>query len=40
MINQFRRSPARSENVCFVNNKQASLAVIAAVFCFTHALHN
>ena len=37
MINELAPSPARSENVYFANNKQASIAVFTAVFCFTHA---
>ena len=37
MINELARFPTRSENVYFVNNEQASNAVFAVVFCFTHA---
>ena len=40
MINELARSPTRPENVYFANNKQASIAVFTAVFCFTHAEHN
>ena len=40
MINELGRFPTRSENVCFVNNEQASVAVFTAVFCFIHAEHN
>ena len=40
MINEFGRSPTRSENVYFANNEQVSIAVLTAVFCFTHAEHN
>ena len=40
MINELAPSPARSENVYFANNKQASIAVFTAVFCFTHAEHH
>ena len=37
MINEVAGSPTKSENVYFANNKQASIAVFTAVFCFTHA---
>ena len=37
MINEVVGSPAKAENVYFANNEQASIAVFAAVFCFTHA---
>ena len=37
MINELAGSPTRPENVYFANNKQASIAVFTAVFCFTHA---
>ena len=37
MINEFARSPTRSENVYFANNEQA---VVTAVFCFTHVKHH
>ena len=40
MINELARFPTRSENVYFVNNEQASIAVFAVVFCFTHAEYN
>ena len=40
MINELAPSPARSENVYFANNKQASIAVFTDVFCFTHAEHH
>ena len=40
MIIELARFPTRSENVYFVNNEQASIAVFAAVFCFTHAKHH
>ena len=40
MINELRHFRARSENVYFANNKQASTAVFTAVFCFTHAEHH
>ena len=40
MINELAGSPTRSENACFANNEQASIAVFAAVFCFTHAEHH
>ena len=40
MVNELARCPTRSENDYFVNNKQASIAVFTAVFCFTHAEHN
>ena len=39
MINKLERCPTRSDNVYFVNNKEASLAFTAA-FCFAHAEHN
>ena len=39
MINELVRSPTRSQNVYFANNKQASIAVFTGVFCFTHAEH-
>ena len=39
MINELAGSPTRSENVYFSNNKQSSIAVFTAVFCFTHAVH-
>ena len=37
MINEVAGSPTKSENVYFANNKQASIAVFTAVFCFTYA---
>ena len=40
MITELVRSPTRSENVYFVNNEQASIAVFTAVFCFSHAKYN
>ena len=40
MINELAGSPTRPENVYFANNKQASIAVFTAVFCFTHARHH
>ena len=40
MINELVGSPTRSENVYFVNNEHASIAVFTAMFCFTHAEHN
>ena len=40
MINELRHFLARSENVYFANNKQASTAVFTAVFCFPHTEHN
>ena len=40
IINKLGRCPTRSDNLCFANNKQASLAVFTVVFCFTHAEHN
>ena len=35
MIDKFGCYPYRSENVNFANSKQTSMAVFAAVFCFT-----
>ena len=40
MINELSASPTRSENVYFANNKQASISVFTAVFCFTHVEHH
>ena len=40
MVNELGRSPTRSENVYFPNNEQVSIAVLTAMFCFTHAEHN
>ena len=39
IINELGRCPTRSDNVCFDNNEQASLAFTAA-FCFAHAEYN
>ena len=39
MINELARFPTRSDNVYFASNKQASIRVFTAVFCFTHAEH-
>ena len=40
MINELARSPTRSENDYLANNEQASIAVFAALSCFTHAEYN
>ena len=40
MINELADSPTWSENVYFANNEQASIAVVTAMFCFTHAEHH
>ena len=40
MINEVAGSPTKSENAYFANNEQTSIAVFAAVFCFTHAEHD
>ena len=40
MINELAGSPNRTENVCFANNEQTSIAVFTAVFSFTHAEHH
>ena len=40
MIYEIAGSPARSQNVYFANNEQASIAVFTAVFCFTYAKTN
>ena len=40
MITKLARSQTRSENVYFANNKQASIAVFTAVFCFANAVYN
>ena len=40
IINKLAGSATRSENIYFANNKQASIAVFTAVFCFTHAEHH
>ena len=39
MINGLARFPTRLDNVYFANNKQASIALFTAVFCFTNAEH-
>ena len=39
IINEVGCCPARSDNVYFANNEEASLAFTAA-FCFAHAKHN
>ena len=39
MINELARFPTRSDNVYFASNKQASIRVFTAVFCFTPAEH-
>ena len=38
MINELARFSTRSDNVCFANNEQASIAVFTASF--THAEHH
>ena len=40
MINELALFPTRSGNVYFANNKQASISVFTAVFCFTNAEHH
>ena len=40
MINKLGPCPAKSHNVYFDNNEQASTTVLTSVFCFTHAEHN
>ena len=40
MFNELGRWLTRLENVYFVNNEQALIAVFIAVFCFTHAEHS
>ena len=40
IVNKLGRCPARSGNVYFANNEQASLAVFTAAFCFAFAEHN
>ena len=40
MINELRPCPTTSKNVYLINNKEASIAVFRALFCFTHAEHN
>ena len=39
MINEMS-CPTRSDNACFANYEQTSVAVFIAVFCFAHAEHN
>ena len=39
MINELAHFLTRSDNVYFANNKQASIRVFTAVFCFTYAEH-
>ena len=40
MINELACFPARSENVYFANNEQASILVFTVVFCFALAEHH
>ena len=40
MINELVPFPTKSGNVYSANNKQASIAVFTAFFCFTHAEHH
>ena len=40
MIIEVAGPPARSGNVYFANNEEASTAVFIAAFCFTHAEHH
>ena len=40
IINELGRYSTRSDNVCFVNIAQASIAVFTAAFCFAHTKHN
>ena len=40
MINELACFPTRSDNVYFVNHKQASIAVFTTVFYFTRAKHH
>ena len=40
MIDELARSPTGSENVYFVNNEQASIAVFTAAFCFKNVKLN
>ena len=40
MIDELAGSPSRAENVYFVNNEQASIAVFTSVFCFAHGEHH
>ena len=39
MINELAHFLTRSDNVYFASNKQASIRVFTAVFCFTYAEH-
>ena len=40
IINELTRFPTRSDNVCFANHEQTSIAVFTAVFCFTPNEHH
>ena len=40
IFNKLGCCPTRPDNVYLCNNEQASLAVIAVVFCFEHDEHN
>ena len=40
ITNKLGSCPTRSDNVYFAKNKQASLALFAAAFCFAYAKHN
>ena len=40
MVIELEYCLTRSENVYFANNEQAWIAVLIAVFCFTHAEQN
>ena len=40
IINELGRCPTRSKNVSFAINKQALIALVTPVFCFSHAEHN
>ena len=40
MINELAGPLARSKNVYFANNEEASIAVFTAAFCFTHTEHH
>ena len=40
IINELGRCLARSNNAYFANNKEASLVVFTAAFCFSHAEQN
>ena len=37
MINELGRYSTRPENFYYANNEQALIAVLTALFCFTHA---